>query len=75
MTFSAIWGGARHPRRAWNGDIDRRPAVIVQCKGVADVIAAINVARDGGLPYQSGTGPTTRPATPSPTAVSWSTCR
>ena len=39
--------GARH---IWNGDIDRHPALIVQCRGVADVIAAINAARDGGLP-------------------------
>ena len=37
-------------RHIWNGDIDRHPALIVQCKGVADVIAAINAARDGGLP-------------------------
>ena len=37
-------------RRIWNGDIDRHPALIVQCKAVADVIAAISAARDGGLP-------------------------
>ena len=37
-------------RRIWNGDIDRHPALIVRCSGVGDVIAAINAARDGGLP-------------------------
>ena len=37
-------------RRVWNGDIDRRPALIVRCHGVADVIAALNAAREGGLP-------------------------
>ncbi len=33
-------------RRVWNGDIDRRPTVIVQCQGVADVIAAVNASRE-----------------------------
>jgi FAD/FMN-containing dehydrogenase len=33
-------------RRVWNGDIDRRPAMIVRCRGAADVMAAVNVARD-----------------------------
>jgi FAD/FMN-containing dehydrogenase len=32
-------------RSVWNGDIDRRPAVIARCRGVADVIAAVRVAR------------------------------
>jgi FAD/FMN-containing dehydrogenase len=33
----------------WNGMIDRRPGLIVRCHGVADVIAAVNFARDHGL--------------------------
>ncbi len=37
-------------RRVWNGSIDRSPALIARCRGVADVIAAIRFARDAGLP-------------------------
>lgn len=37
-------------RKVWNGMIDRRPALIARCAGVADVIAAVNFARDQGLP-------------------------
>src|SRR5919197_5934569 len=36
-------------RRVWNGSIDRRPALIVRCTGVADVIAAVRFARRTGL--------------------------
>ena len=34
-------------RRLWNGMIDKRPAFIVRCREVADVVAAVNFARDG----------------------------
>lgn len=37
-------------RRIWNGDIDRHPTMIVRCRGVADVIAAVSAAREHGLP-------------------------
>ena len=36
-------------RSIWNGLIDRRPALIVQCTGAADVVDAVNFARDEGL--------------------------
>ena len=32
-------------RRIWNGAIDRRPACIAQCSGVADVVEAVRFAR------------------------------
>ena len=32
-------------RRIWNGSIDRRPALIARCTGVADVISAVRFAR------------------------------
>ena len=36
-------------RRIWNGSIDRYPALIARCTGVADVIAAVHFARSHGL--------------------------
>jgi FAD binding domain/Berberine and berberine like len=36
-------------RRVWNGSIDRHPALIVRCAGVADVIDAVRFARRVGL--------------------------
>ncbi len=33
-------------RRIWNGHIDRKPALIAQCSGPADVAAAVRVARE-----------------------------
>jgi hypothetical protein len=35
-------------RRLWNGSIDRFPALIALCAGVADVIAAVKFARETG---------------------------
>jgi hypothetical protein len=37
-------------RRVWNGSIDRYPALIARCTGVADVVAAVAFAREAGLP-------------------------
>ncbi len=36
-------------RKVWNGSIDRRPALIARCLGVADVIAVVRFARERGL--------------------------
>ena len=36
-------------RKIWNGSIDRVPALIARCAGVADVIAAVSFARRTGL--------------------------
>ncbi|MFC4542087.1 FAD-binding oxidoreductase [Halosolutus amylolyticus] len=38
-----------HTRAVWNGMIDKYPAVIARCRGVADVINAVNFARDRDL--------------------------
>jgi FAD binding domain/Berberine and berberine like len=47
--------GRDHPfyeehRKVWNGSIDRRPALILRCAGVADVIASVRLCRVHGLP-------------------------
>src|ERR671930_870046 len=46
--------GRDHPtyeqhRKIWNGSIDRRPALIARCAGVADVMSAVKFARKHGL--------------------------
>jgi FAD/FMN-containing dehydrogenase len=44
-------------REIWNAMYDRHPALIAQCTGVADVVAMVNFARDGGwLPSVRGGG-------------------
>jgi FAD/FMN-containing dehydrogenase len=53
----ALRGEVIHPgspgyddaRAVWNGMYDRRPAVIVRCAGVADVIQAVDFARANAL--------------------------
>src|SRR5687768_6017418 len=37
-------------RRIWNGSIDRLPALIARCGGVADLMAAVRFATSAGLP-------------------------
>jgi hypothetical protein len=54
-SFKGELVGPGHPtydedRRVWNGSIDRFPALIARCSGVADVMAAIRFARSTGLP-------------------------
>ncbi len=36
-------------RKVWNGLIDKRPGLIVRCTGAADVITAVNFAREHDL--------------------------
>jgi FAD/FMN-containing dehydrogenase len=43
-------------RSIWNAMIDRRPAAIVRCSGTADIIAALNFARDAGVPLSVRAG-------------------
>ena len=42
--------GYKTARQIWNGDIQRRPAVIARCSGTADVLAAVQFARERALP-------------------------
>ena len=53
-TFSGLLlqpddAGYESARRVHNGMVDKRPALIAQCRGVADVVDAIRIARDLGL--------------------------
>ena len=41
--------GYDNARKVWNGMFDRRPTLIARCAGAADVISAVNFARDTGL--------------------------
>ena len=41
--------GYDEARAIWNGLFDRTPALIVQCTGAADVVDAVNFARENGL--------------------------
>ena len=36
-------------RRIWNASIDKHPAVIARCSGIADIVAAIGFAREKNL--------------------------
>jgi FAD/FMN-containing dehydrogenase len=41
--------GYEESRRVYNGLIDKRPALIARCHGEADIVAAVNFAREAGL--------------------------
>ncbi len=42
--------GYADARAIWNGMIEKKPGLIVQCTGAADVIASVNFARERDLP-------------------------
>ena len=42
--------GYDESRTVWNGIVDREPAVVVRCTEAADVVAAVDVARENDLP-------------------------
>ncbi|WP_078843837.1 FAD-binding oxidoreductase [Streptomyces albus] len=42
--------GYEPARTLWNGMIDKRPALVARCRGEEDVAAAVDFARDHGLP-------------------------
>src|SRR5947199_7368860 len=43
-------------RKVWNGSIDRRPALVARCAGADDVVAALRLAREDGLPIAVRSG-------------------
>jgi FAD/FMN-containing dehydrogenase len=43
-------------RKIWNGSIDRSPALITRCAGVADVVSAVRFARRTDLPVAVRSG-------------------
>jgi FAD/FMN-containing dehydrogenase len=42
--------GYQRARRVWNGCIDRRPAAVVGCRTVADMVTCVDMARERSLP-------------------------
>src|SRR6266536_930970 len=42
--------GYERARLVWNAMVDRRPGLILRCTSTQDVVAAVNVAREHGLP-------------------------
>src|SRR5438105_11597630 len=43
-------------RKVWNGSIDRRPALVARCAGADDVVAALRLGREDGLPIAVRSG-------------------
>ena len=41
--------GYQEARKVWNGSIDRFPALVARCAGVADIMVAVRFARENGL--------------------------
>ena len=52
LTGTVLWpdsDGYDEARKVWNGMIDRRPALVVRCQTVHDVVASVNFARDNDM--------------------------
>src|SRR5215813_1775392 len=47
--FEPADAGYNEARRIWNASVNKRPKLIAQCSGVADVIAAVNSGRTNDL--------------------------
>ena len=47
--FAASDSGYDTARQIWNASINKRPAAIARCSGVADIVAAVNFSRDRSL--------------------------
>jgi len=47
--LTAADAGYNEARTIWNAMIDRKPALLARCTGVADVVSAVNFAREHGL--------------------------
>jgi FAD/FMN-containing dehydrogenase len=47
--LTPISPGYEEARHVWNGVIDRHPALIARCTSTADVVAAVNAARENEL--------------------------
>ena len=43
-------------RKIWNGSFDKYPALIARCAGVSDVIAAVKLGQESGLPVAVRSG-------------------
>ena len=54
--FSAGDPGYGEACQIWNGMIERRPELVVRCTGAADVMAAVNFAREAGMPVSVRSG-------------------
>jgi FAD/FMN-containing dehydrogenase len=48
--------GYEEGRKVWNGIVDRRPAAIARCRGVADILDAMAYAEREGLPMSLKAG-------------------
>ena len=47
--FEPVDPGYDDARRIWNASVDKHPRLIARCSGVADIVAAVNFARDNNL--------------------------